>query len=604
MKKFPIPAFLRHLFTPQTLLIWGVTLWLMLFDNYALISHLTQLYPPLGGQSGLLLSLLLFFTLVTALWLMLISHGRSARWLLALVIFSSAFAGFYMQEFGIIIDTVMLDNLFQTDSKEAFGLLSWEMIAFVTVLGVLPALWLLFKAPDSWFKRDSLRIRAAHLGLLVVLMITCVWPYSAGYASFIREHKLARMYANPSFMHYSLLKWTNQHLSIPESQALEQIATDTQRVGGNSKHELVIMVVGETARYDRFSLNGYHKLTNPRLQQEDVVSFKQVTSCGTSTGVSVPCMFSMLGRQQYSAKKAKHMENALDVLKEHNISVLWRDNNSDSKGVATRMAYEDFQSPAQNKVCDTECRDVGMLQGLDQYIQSHHGQDIMIVLHQMGNHGPEYYRRYPKSFEKFTPVCRSSDLSKCSQQEIDNAYDNAILYTDYFLSEVIKLLKKYDDSHETAMLYVADHGESLGEHGLYLHAAPYMIAPKEQTHVPAILWLGKQFDYSLDQIRPYQNYPLSHDDVFCTLLTAYELKSNTCDSHYNWLVANPEVRAELKLPPLPMQAGQPLASPAVVSREQPGKNLQTELHQSPERDQAASVKAIKNAALRRSSTAT
>lgn len=298
------------------------------------------------------------------------------------------------------------------------------------------------------------------------------------------------------------------------------------------------------------------------------------------------------------------MENALDVLKEHNISVLWRDNNSDSKGVAARMAYEDFQSPAQNKVCDTECRDVGMLKGLDQYIQSHQGQDIMIVLHQMGNHGPEYYRRYPKSFEKFTPVCRSSDLSKCSQQEIDNAYDNAILYTDYFLSEVIQLLKKYDDSRETAMLYVADHGESLGEHGLYLHAAPYMIAPKEQTHVPAILWLGKQFDYSLNQIRPYQNYPLSHDDVFCTLLTAYELKSNTCNSHYNWLVANPVVRAELKLPPLPLQAEQPLASPAVVSREQTGKNLQTELDRPPASNHTASVKAIKNAALRRSSTAT
>ena len=593
MKKLSPLVIMRHLFTPQILLIWGVTLWLMAFDNSALVSHLTQLYPPGGGQSGLLASLLLFFTLVTAVWLMLISHGRSARWLLALVVFSSAFAGFYMQEFGIIIDTVMLDNLLQTDRKEAAGLFSWEMVAFVSVIGVLPALWLLFKAPQTWFQRDRLHIRALHIGLLLVVMFTCVWPYSAGYASFIREHKLARMYANPSFMHYSMIKWANQQMSIPESHALEQVAMDTQKVGNSPKHELVIMVVGETARYDRFSLNGYHKLTNPRLQQENVVSFKQVTSCGTSTGVSVPCMFSVLGRQQYSAKKARHMENALDVLKEHNVSVLWRDNNSDSKGVATRMAYEDFQTPTHNSACDTECRDVGMLKGLDQYIQSHQTQDIMIVLHQMGNHGPEYYRRYPKAFEKFTPVCRSSDLSKCSQQEIDNAYDNAILYTDYFLSEVIQLLKKYDNSHETAMLYVADHGESLGEHGLYLHAAPYMIAPKEQTHVPAILWLGKQFDYSISQVQPYQNYPLSHDDLFCTLLTAYELKSESCHSHYNWLMANPVVRAELNLPPLPSQLETPLVLPAVVSHEQ----------RPPLNQQAGSVKTMHNAALRRSSTA-
>ncbi|MGQ2965132.1 phosphoethanolamine transferase [Methylophilus sp.] len=599
MKNFSFPAALRQLFTPQILLIWGVTLWLMVFDNYALVSNLTQLYPPLGGQSGLLLSLLLFFTLITALWLLLISHGRSARWLLALVLFSSAFAGFYMQEFGIIIDTVMLDNLLQTDKKEAAGLFSWQMIYFVTALGVVPALWLLFRAPQAWFQRDSLRIRGLHIVLLLVVLVTCVWPYSAGYASFIREHKLARMYLNPGFTHYSLIKWANQHLTMPDNGALQQVAKDTQRIGHNSKHELVIMVVGETARYDRFSLNGYHKLTNPRLQQENVVSFKQVSSCGTSTGVSVPCMFSILGREQYSAKKAKHMENALDVLKQHKISVLWRDNNSDSKGVATRMAYEDFQSPALNKACDTECRDVGMLGGLDTYIQTHQDKDIMIVLHQMGNHGPEYYRRYPKAFEKFTPVCRSSDLSKCSQQEIDNAYDNAILYTDYFLSEVIQLLKKYDHSHETAMLYVADHGESLGEHGLYLHAAPYMIAPKEQTHVPAILWLGTQFEYSTQQIRPYHDYPLSHDDLFCTLLTAYELKSDTCHSHYNWLIANPEVRAELKLPPLPAPPAAPqLAAPAVVSGNQ---KIQTQDGPGP---QVVSVKSIPNTASRRSSAAT
>ena len=548
----PVFSTLHRFFTPQMLLIWGVTLWLMLFDNHALVSNLTQLYPLQGSQTGLLLSLLLFFTFVTAIWLLIISHGRSARWLLALILFTSAITGFYMQEFGIIIDTVMLDNFLQTDRKEAFGLFSWEMCLYVGLVGVLPALWLLFKAPASWFQRDRLSLRAAHIVVLLGLMVISVWPYSAGYASFIREHKLTRMYANPGFMHYSLIKWANQHLSIPESQAIEHVAMDTQKIGGSSKHELVIMVVGETARADRFSLNGYHKLTNPRLQQENVVSFQQVTSCGTSTGVSVPCMFSVLGREQYSAKKAKHMENALDVLKEHNVSVLWRDNNSDSKGVATRMAYEDFQSPAKNSVCDVECRDVGMLAGLDEYIQSHHNQDVLIVLHQMGNHGPEYYRRYPQAFEKFTPVCHSSDLSKCSQAEIDNAYDNAILYTDYFLSEVIQLLKRYEGSHETAMLYLSDHGESLGEHGLYLHAAPYIIAPREQTHVPAILWLGKQFDYSISQVQPYKNYPLSHDDLFCTLLTAYELKSDTCQSHYDWLIANQEVRATLKLPPLAM----------------------------------------------------
>jgi lipid A ethanolaminephosphotransferase len=235
------------------------------------------------------------------------------------------------------------------------------------------------------------------------------------------------------------------------------------------------------------------------------------------------------------------MENALDVLSDNGVEILWRDNNSDSKDVATRMRYEDFKTPTFNTVCDAECRDVGMLKGLDQFIASKKGKDILIVLHQMGNHGPEYYRRYPKAFEQFTPTCKSGELSTCTQQEVDNAYDNAILYTDYFLSEVIRFLRQYDNSYETAMLYVSDHGESLGEHGFYLHAAPYMIAPQEQTHVPAIVWMGKHFDYNLDQLRPFQDYPFSHDDVFCSLLVSYELDSETCVAKRQVLMANKDL---------------------------------------------------------------
>jgi lipid A ethanolaminephosphotransferase len=225
---------------------------------------------------------------------------------------------------------------------------------------------------------------------------------------------------------------------------------------------------------------------------------------------------------------------------------LWRDNNSDSKGVATRVKYEDFKTPTLNPVCEGECRDIGMLSGLDQYIASKKGKDMLIVLHQMGNHGPEYYRRYPSAFERFTPACQTGELSECSQQEIDNAYDNAILYTDYFLSETINFLKKYDTKYETAMLYVADHGESLGEHGIYLHAAPYLIAPKEQTHIPAIIWTGQHFDYSMDQIKPYTHYPLSHDDVFCTLMVAYELDTKMCEAKKNILLQNHHLQKATK----------------------------------------------------------
>lgn len=552
-----MPTFSISNWCPKPLLIiWLASLWLMLTANDALLSRLMDLYPLDSGRLAILGSLCLFFTLANVAWLLLLIHGRLGRWLLALIIFTSAAAAFFMDSYGAIIDSVMLDNLLHTDQHEMLGLASWELFFSITLWGLLPAIWLMVKAPASWFAPTSLKLRLLHLGMVLCLMFAIVAPLSADYASFIREHRIVRMYANPTYMHFTLFKWLKAKLAVPYSNIIEGTAKDARVIDPKPesdtqpKHELIIMVVGETARYDRFSLNGYHKLTNPRLSQENVVSFKQVSSCGTSTGVSVPCMFSVLGRRAYDEQKAIHHENALDVLKREGVSVMWRDNNSDSKGVAIRMPYEDFQSPTTNTICDTECRDVGMLKGLDSYIAQHPKQDILIVLHQMGNHGPEYYRRYPKAFEKFKPVCHSSELSQCSQLEIDNAYDNAILYTDYFLAETIRFLKQYDQHYETAMLYVADHGESLGEHGVYLHAAPYAIAPEAQTHVPAILWLGKHFDYHLDQIKPHANYPLSHDDLFCTLLTAYEVKSNTCHAKYNWLMQNLDIQSALKTVPI------------------------------------------------------
>ena len=169
-----------------------------------------------------------------------------------------------------------------------------------------------------------------------------------------------------------------------------------------------------------------------------------------------------------------------------------------------------------------------MLSGLDKYVADRKGKDILIVLHQMGNHGPAYYKRYPKQFEKFTPTCKTNDFGKCSNEEIINAYDNAILYTDYFLANVIKFLQKYDVSHETAMLYVSDHGESLGEYGVYLHGAPYALAPESQTHVPAIAWFGNGFDFKLAQAKLFENKALSHDDLFCAMLTAFEMETDSC----------------------------------------------------------------------------
>lgn len=524
-----------------------ISLWvvfIMVSANYSLFHGITNIYPLTIHNIPFLVSISLFFTFLTAIFFLSVCLGKYARWVLAFFLIVSSQAAYYMDHLGVIIDTVMIDNIIQTDRNEISGLITSSLIVRTIIFGLIPA-WLTIKYfPKNTNFKNELISRLKTIGFLILGIVALVIPFTADYATFIREHKIVRFYANPTYATYSSIKFFTSKLNVKaNNEPLINIAGDAKNLDPvDSKKELIIMVVGETARADRFSLNGYKRNTNPRLSKEDVVSFSNVSSCGTSTSVSVPCMFSSLGRKDYDKEKALAQENLLDVLNHHGIAVLWRDNNSDSKGVATRIRYEDFKSPTLNPVCHGECRDIGMLNKLDEYINQNKGKDIFIVLHQMGNHGPEYYRRYPKEFEKFKPACQTGELRDCTQQEIDNAYDNAILYTDYFLSEVISFLKKHDDGFETAMLYVADHGESLGEHGFYLHAAPYMLAPKEQKHVPAILWTGSNFDYNIDDIKPFKNQALSHDDLFCSIMIAYELESGMCGGKNKMLTKNKNLK--------------------------------------------------------------
>jgi lipid A ethanolaminephosphotransferase len=363
----------------------------------------------------------------------------------------------------------------------------------------------------------------------VVLLLS----FSKFYTSFLREHKSLRYYTNPIYYIYSVSKYINRTFNNAKIIILP-IGKDAQVPINDIDRELIILVIGEAARADRFSLNGYQKETNPLLQKEDVISFTNMYSCGTSTAYSVPCMFSILPRDQYNDNKGASTENLLDVLSHtDNINIQWRDNNSSSKGVALRVPYYDYKLPEINPVCDVECRDEGMLVGLQKYIDDQKEGDILIVLHQMGNHGPAYYKRYPAAFEKFTPACKSNQLDECSKEEINNAYDNALVYTDYFLAQTIKLLKKNSKQFETAMIYMSDHGESLGEYGIYLHGLPYQMAPESQKHIASIFWFGDSFKIDKKSLRSNSAKQFSHDNLFHTILGLMEVETTIYDKSLN-----------------------------------------------------------------------
>jgi lipid A ethanolaminephosphotransferase len=321
-----------------------------------------------------------------------------------------------------------------------------------------------------------------------------------------------------------------------ESHPYTTLADRSEIPAADPHRELIVLVVGETARADHFSLNGYRRETNPELAAFDgLISYSDISSCGTSTSTSLPCMFSHQGRDEFDRQISSYTENILDLLQRAGVNILWRDNNSGSKGVASRLSYEAYHSPETNPVCDTECRDVGMLDGLQDYVDTHPG-DILVVLHQMGSHGPAYFKRYPQAFERFVPACKSIELSQCTEAEIVNAYDNSILYTDYFLSRVIGFLQSNTPAYETAMLYVSDHGESLGEKGLFLHGIPYPFAPQEQTHVPVIIWSSETSDINFEASLALKDQPGSHDALFNTLLALFEVQTDLPSAEKNLLV--------------------------------------------------------------------
>lgn len=517
--------------SPNQRLVLLISVFIMITGNITFLDRVVTLYPLEQGHWAFLLSVFCLFTAATAFLLNLVAYRTFTAPVLALFLLISSATAYFMDKYGTVLNDEMLINMLQTNVSEAGDLLSLSMVFRVVLLGLLPAFLLLRYKPRSLGHATEIRGMLFTGVVLILFMAACIAPFTSNYASFFREHKSVRFYANPTYVTYSAINLAGRMFKDQGEKIISPVATDakpTEILESEEHRELIILVVGETARADRFSLNGYPRQTNPNLEKEELISLKNVSSCGTSTAVSVPCMFSNLTETHFSIEKSGTLENSLDVLKRNGVEVLWRDNNSDSKGVALRVDYEDFRSSKTNPVCDEECRDIGMLHDLENYINSRPGKDILIVLHQMGNHGPAYYKRYPEEFEHFKPVCKTNELSKCTQEEIDNAYDNAIRYTDYFLSQVIGLLKRYDKSHETAMLYVSDHGESLGEYGMYLHGAPKAFAPKVQTHVASVVWFGPQFDYTLSDLRPYEKDELTHDALFCTLLLAYELDTSTC----------------------------------------------------------------------------
>lgn len=452
-----------------------------------------------------------------------------------LLILSSSLVSYSMFKYGVIFDKDMIRNLMETNQSEATSYLNTSIVLWFLFTGILPCLvlaWVKIEYHTRWYQGIFYRCASMLASALIIGGIAAL--YYQDYASIGRNNSSLNKEIVPAYHVYSTTKYIKERF-FHHAQPFAKLGLDAVRTRSSDKPTLMFLVVGETARAANFSSNGYHKETNPfTASKEGVISFQQVRSCGTATAISIPCMFSNMGRAGFDSQKAKNSEGLLDVLQRGGVNILWKENDGGCKGVCDRVPTitinpKDFPGLCNGKTCYDEV----MLENIEHEIKSMAG-DKLIAFHLIGSHGPTYFQRYPDSQRQFTPDCPRSDIENCSPQELENTYDNTIRYTDKVIGNMIDTLSAYQDKYQTALLYISDHGESLGELGLYLHGAPYKLAPEVQTHVPMQLWLSQGFakSHNIDLSCLRNNAAreaYSHDHFFSSMLGLWNIRSSVYD---------------------------------------------------------------------------
>ena len=455
--------------------------------------------------------------------LALVTWPRVGKPLLAALILVSAASAYYAQTFGVRLNEEIIQSIFETQRAEAAALITVDAVRWIVLFGVLPALVVLLVPVRFLPKWRLLGWRVAIVLAAVALMVLPPLVAGRSYVYFERNHRGMYDVFNP----YAALSGTFHYLQreVFRSKAtmtpIGMDATLDPAPAASGRKRVVVLVVGETARAENQSLQGYSRETNPEMKRAGAVYFTDAWSCGTATTVSVPCMFSNMTRAKFDKPVAKAHWNALDVLQHAGVDVYWRDNDEGCKGVCLRVPNDDLTDAKVAGLCDADgCFDDVLLTDLPERL-ARMRSPALLVLHLKGSHGPAYFQRYPKTFAVFGPGCDTAEVQTCTYAQTVASYDNTILYTDHILGKVVDALKAAPDT-DSAMMYLSDHGESLGEGNIYLHGADWATAPSQQKHVPMLMWLSpgwvRDSGVQLACLDKRRTQPASQDNLFHTLL--------------------------------------------------------------------------------------
>ncbi|WGE33201.1 phosphoethanolamine--lipid A transferase [Actinobacillus genomosp. 1] len=518
----------------QVSLIALVSLYVTVALNIGFFRKVVSLYQFTGTSADYFIytmPLVLFAALNIVLNLLSLPFIHKV--IVPLLILLSAAVSYNSLFFNVYFDRDMLTNVLQTNPAESLRMMTPSYLAWIFFLGIVPALAYLNVriAYQAWWKEISLRIAVIFTASLMIFAVAS--QFYQDYASFFRNNKyLPHLIVPSNFVAASVSKIKHSRI---ENRPFEKLAENVKIEKPDRYRHVTVIVLGETTRAMNWGLNGYARQTTPKMAArlasgENLINFSNVSSCGTATAISVPCLFSSMTREQYDEVTAKNQDNLLDILSRAGVNVVWIENNSDSKGVANRVKeINTFNGNASSLCTNSECLDEVMLPELDKALAENSDKDTVIVLHTIGSHGPTYYERYTENERLFTPTCDTNEISKCSNEELVNTYDNGIVYLDKFLDQVLQRLERRDD-WESAVYYFSDHGESLGENDIYLHSTPYSLAPKEQTKVPMMIWFSKSWEknepFDLDCIKRNADKPYSHDNVFHTVFSLLDIDMN------------------------------------------------------------------------------
>jgi lipid A ethanolaminephosphotransferase len=527
------PAPRRPAVSVETLVLIASAFW-VLAANRAFAAEALRQHPV--GRPG---DLVFLATLLAMLWathvllVLPLASRLTVKPLLGLLTVGAALGSHFIGTFGVVLDPTMLRNVMRTDVAETRELITGTLALHLALFAGLPlaVLMQVRVTPMSWRRAAARRVALAAVALGV--LVAGAWSQYQPLASWFRQRTDVRYLVTPAN-----IVWSGARVVLGEARgatrARESIGEDVRQGPSwqqRTRPLVVVLVVGETARSANWALSGYARDTTPELAQRGVVNFPRVTACGTNTEVSVPCLFAPVGRRDYDESRIRGQQSLLHVLDHAGVAVHWRDNQSGCKGVCDGLPHDAVTARDAPALCaDGRCLDEALVHDLPARLRDATGTSVW-VLHMLGNHGPSYFKRHPPAFARFQPECRDDDLPRCPREHIVNAYDNALLYTDHVLAQAIDALAAAAGRVDSALVYVSDHGESLGERGLYLHGLPYAIAPAEQKEVPMVWWTSPGLERAVGlpsgcltrNLERAARSPRSHDDLFHSVLGLLDL---------------------------------------------------------------------------------